>query len=229
MKPPKIRPHPKFTNIFISGSSQNLKLFTKNLDRGKSVYEEQLILQGNEEFRAWDPFRSKLCALILKKVQNIYLERNSICLYLGAATGTTISHISDILTDGLVFGIEISERSIRNLIQNMEARKNVVPILGNALNPEEYSKYIYKPVDIIYQDVSHPEQARIAINNANFYLKDNGKIILFIKSQSIDSTIKPKKVFEKEINRLTAAKFKVVEKIDIDSYATGHLSVILEK
>jgi fibrillarin-like pre-rRNA processing protein len=227
--PPKIRPHPKFTNVFMSGSSQNLKLYTINLVRGKSVYEEQLILHGNEEFRAWDPFRSKLCALIHKKVQNIYFERETTCLYLGAATGTTISHISDILTNGLIFGVEISERSIRNLIQNMETRKNVVPILGNALNPEEYSKYIYKLVDIIYQDVSHPEQARIAINNANFYLKENGKIILFIKSQSIDSTIKPKKVFNKEIKRLTEANFKVLEKIDIDSYATGHLGVILEK
>lgn len=229
MKPPAIRHHPRFSNVYMSGSLGDLRLYTKNLDRGKVVYNERLFLQGDEEFRSWDPYRSKLCALIQKKVKNIYLERNSTCLYLGAATGTTISHISDILTSGLIFGIEISERSIRQLVQIASTRKNIVPIIGNALKPEEYSKFIYKAVDVIYQDVSHPEQALIAINNADYFLKDNGKIILFIKSQSIDSTIKPEKIYEREIRRLQKEKLKVLERVDISSFAADHLGVILEK
>jgi fibrillarin-like pre-rRNA processing protein len=213
----------------MSGTSGNLKLYTKNLDIGKRVYDEHLFFQKGEEFRPWDPYRSKLCALILCQIQNIYLERNTTCLYLGAATGTTISHISDILTDGLIFGIEISERSIRQLIQSTSSRKNIIPILGNALKPENYSRLIYKPVDLIYQDVSHPEQAKIAIRNADFYLIKGGKIILFIKSQSIKSTIKPKEIFQKELNTLISEKLKILEKINIDSYAGAHLGVILEK
>ena len=84
-------------------------------------------------------------------------------------------------------------------------------------------------VDVIYQDVSHPEQALIAISNANYFLKENGKIILFIKSQSIDSTIKPERVFEREIRHLQKEKLKVIERVDINPYAADHLGVILEK
>lgn len=226
---PNIRPHPKFVNVFISGSSEKLKVYTKNLDKGNVIYGEKIILKMDEEFRLWDPYRSKLAALILRGTQKIYLERKTTCLYLGAASGTTISHISDIVSNGLIFGVEISERSLRQLIQNTSSRKNIIPILGNALNPQEYSMLIYKPVDLIYQDVSHPDQANIAIRNANLYLKEGGKIILFIKSQSIKSTVKSKEIFQNELNTLKSANLKVLEKINIDSYAGGHLGVILEK
>lgn len=229
MNQPHIRPHPKFTNIYISGSAEKLKLYTKNLDKGKTIYGERLVIKNDEEFRPWDPFRSKFAALILKGAQEIYIERTTTCLYLGASTGTTISHVSDIISKGLIFGVDISERSLRQLIQNTSSRKNIIPILGNALNPQEYSILIYKPVDLIYQDVSHPEQANIAIRNATYYLKEGGKIILFIKSQSIDSTVDPEKVYKKEMVSLKNANFKIREKININSYAANHIGLIIEK
>lgn len=49
------------------------------------------------EYRAWNPFRSKLAAAILGGVDKIYMKPGSKVLYLGAASGTTVSHVSDIV------------------------------------------------------------------------------------------------------------------------------------
>ena len=45
----------------------------------------------------WNPFRSKLAAAIVGGVGNIYMPPGSKVLYLGAANGTTVSHVSDIV------------------------------------------------------------------------------------------------------------------------------------
>ncbi len=49
------------------------------------------------EYRVWNPFRSKLAAAILGGVDQIYMPPGSKVLYLGAASGTTVSHVSDIV------------------------------------------------------------------------------------------------------------------------------------
>ncbi|MFX1310577.1 MAG: fibrillarin-like rRNA/tRNA 2'-O-methyltransferase, partial [Promethearchaeota archaeon] len=150
----EIRNHPKFHNIFITGPQDRLKLYTKNLDVGKRVYGEKLINYKGIEYREWDPFRSKLAALILENPISNFLSESLKCLYLGASSGTTISHLSDIISSGIIYGVEFSERSIRQLIQNTSNRKNIVPILGDARFPNNYAKYIFTNVDMIYQDVA---------------------------------------------------------------------------
>ena len=49
------------------------------------------------EYRAWNPFRSKLAAAILGGVDQIHIKPGAKVLYLGAASGTTVSHVSDIV------------------------------------------------------------------------------------------------------------------------------------
>lgn len=49
------------------------------------------------EYRAWNPFRSKLAAAILGGVDKIHMGPGKKVLYLGAASGTTVSHVSDIV------------------------------------------------------------------------------------------------------------------------------------
>ena len=49
------------------------------------------------EYRVWNPFRSKLAAAILGGVDQIHMPPGSKVLYLGAASGTTVSHVSDIV------------------------------------------------------------------------------------------------------------------------------------
>ena len=54
--------------------------------------------QGSKiEYRVWNPFRSKLAAAILGGVEKIHMMPGAKVLYLGAASGTTVSHVSDIL------------------------------------------------------------------------------------------------------------------------------------
>jgi fibrillarin-like pre-rRNA processing protein len=225
----EIRNHPKFYNVFISGSQERLKLYTKNLDIGKRVYGERLITYKGVEYREWDPFRSKLAALILRNPITNFLSGNLKCLYLGASSGTTISHFSDILHSGIIFGVEFSERSIRQLIQNTPNRKNVIPILADARFPESYAKYVFTDVDLLYQDVAQPRQAKIALDNCNYYLKDDGILIIVIKSQSIDSIQKPDFIYTQEKKVLEKAGYNILESINIHKYAANHIILIAKK
>jgi fibrillarin-like pre-rRNA processing protein len=225
----EIRNHPKFNNIFISGPRDKLKLYTKNLNLGSRVYGERLINYKGNEYREWDPFRSKLAAIILENPITDFLNRNLKCLYLGASSGTTISHLSDIVSEGIIYGIEFAERSMRQLIQNVSKRENVIPILGDARYPETYSNSIFTDIDLIYQDVSQPNQAEIAILNSDYYLNDKGKIIVAIKSQSIDSISKSEKIYRQEKDVFERSGYKIIESINIHRYAANHIVLIVKR
>lgn len=224
-----IRPHPKYKNVWISGIGNTLKLYTINLIPGMKVYGERLIDFKGIEYREWDPYRSKLAALILENPEVDILANLNSCLYLGASSGTTISHLSDLIPDGMIFGVEFAERSIRQLIQNMVKRQNVIPILGDANFPEEYANSIFKKVDLVYQDVAQPNQAEIAIKNCDYYLKNRGYLVLAIKSQSIDSVKKSEKVYSQEKKILENDSFNIIESANIHKYAANHLIIIAKK
>jgi fibrillarin-like pre-rRNA processing protein len=225
----EIRNHPKFYNVYISGPPENLKLYTKNLVLGDKVYGERLINYKGIEYREWDPFRSKLAALILENPITNFLNKEIKCLYLGASTGTTVSHLSDILDNGIIYAVEFAERSMRQLIQNISKRSNIIPILGDARYPTTYSNSIFTDINLIYQDVSQPNQAEIAIDNANYYLNKNGVIILAIKSQSIDSVSKSEKVYDNEKSTLEKFGFKILDNVNIHKYAANHIIFILKR
>lgn len=82
-----------------------------------SVYNEKRIsveaAEGEKtEYRVWNPFRSKLAASVLAGVDNIHIKPGGKVLYLGAASGTSVSHVSDIVgPTGAVFAVEFSHRS----------------------------------------------------------------------------------------------------------------------
>ncbi len=225
----EIRNHPKFSNVFISGPQERLKLYTKNFDIGKRIYGEKLLTYKGIEYREWDPYRSKLAALILENPLTNFLSKNLKCLYLGASSGTTISYLSDILNSGIIYGVEFAERSIRQLIQNISNRENIIPILGDARFPDSYAKYIFTQVDLIYQDVAQPRQAEIALENCNYYLKNGGILILAIKSQSIDSIQKSEITFAHEKTTLEKAGYKILDNINIRKYAANHIVLIVKK
>lgn len=166
------------------------------------VYGER-ILEGR---RLWDPFRSKLAALMLKarstaRSTRPVLARDARVLYLGAATGTTVSHVSDIVSEGLVYAVEFSPRSMRDLVRLCERRKNIVPILADAAHPEEYA-FLVEPVDLVYQDVSQRNQAEIASRNCARYLLPGGDLILMLKTRSVDVTARPEAVLQAETKNL---------------------------
>lgn len=57
------------------------------------------------EYRAWNPFRSKLAAAILGGIDQIHIKPGAKVMYLGAASGTTVSHVSDIVGPVRVFSL----------------------------------------------------------------------------------------------------------------------------
>lgn len=200
------------------------KLATVNYDKGKKVYNEELFKINDVEYRSWNPYRSKLAAAILNGLKTLAIKKSSNVLYLGAATGTTASHVSDIVDDGNVFCVELSERNMRELIRVCERRPNMLPILCDANETERYMTDVGK-CDIIYQDISAKEQAEI-MNKNRVMLKKGGYAYFIIKSQSIDISSKPSEIFKSELAKLSP-EFEIVEQIDIEPYDSMHLFVVL--
>ena len=212
--------------IFPGVFSINGRLATKNLVPGQKVYNEKLLHVDGTEYRLWDPFRSKLAAAIKKGLTHFTFKQGQKVLYLGASTGTTISHISDIIgDDGEVYAIEISPHAMKSLLKLCEKRKNIFPILGDAGKPESYDDV--PAVEAIYQDVSQPDQADILVKNASKFLK-KGFACIAIKSQSIDVTKNPKEVF-KESLAILEKHFKIVETYQLEPFDKDHLFAVLSR
>jgi len=207
------------------------RLATKNLTPGRSVYGERLIRFEGVEYRVWDAFRSKLAAAILKGVQNVPIKPGHKVLYLGAASGTTASHVSDIVGDkGQVFCVEFASRSLRELVCNVCAfRLNMSPFLEDARLPEKYAMFIQGKVDDIYCDVAQPEQAKVVADNADVFMKEQGWIMLAVKAQSIDVTKEPAVIYRQEVKVLEKRGFRVDEVIALEPYDKAHAMVVAQK
>ena len=96
-------------NIFWLQVDGEKKLATENLIPGNQVYNEKLIKVKGIEYRTWDPFRSKLAASIFNGLNDFPFKLKSDILYLGVSTGTTVSHISDIISNtGTIISTDIT-------------------------------------------------------------------------------------------------------------------------
>jgi fibrillarin-like pre-rRNA processing protein len=213
-------------SIFWIKSEGQKKLATENMVPGNQVYKEKLIIKKNIEYRLWDPFRSKLAASIMNELDYFPFENKSKILYLGASTGTTVSHISDIVgSNGIVFAVEHASRVARDFLDRVAAyRKNIVPILQDARKPKEYFS-VFGKVDVVYVDIAQPDQTQIAIDNCEMFLKKGGYFFLVIKTRSIDVTKAPKRIVKEEIEKLKE-RFEILQSIDLYPYDKDHAMVI---
>lgn len=229
-------PH-RHPGVFVARGGKEDLLVTKNLTPGESVYGEKRIsvdspstpgLDGNSdplpttktEYRVWNPFRSKLAAGILGGLDTIYMRPGSKVLYLGAASGTSVSHVADIVgPKGIVYAVEFSHRSGRDLITMATHRTNVIPIIEDARHPLRY-RMLVAMVDVIFADVAQPDQARIVGLNAFYYLKRNGGVVISIKANCIDSTAKAELVFAGEVQKLREERIKPIEQLTLGEWRT---------
>jgi fibrillarin-like pre-rRNA processing protein len=203
-----------------------VRLCTKNLTPGHSVYGERLIRYDKVEYREWNAFRSKLAGAIMKGLRESPLTVGSKVLYLGAASGTTVSHVSDIVeSSGKVYAVEFSPRVVRELIMVAQRRPNVITILGDARFPQRYRTTL-ESVDVLYVDIAQPDQAEIASYNADFYLKQGGHLLLAIKARSIDVTKEPEEIYRREVDKLNAHGFEVKQVVNLDPYDKDHVMVL---
>jgi len=207
-------------------------LVTKSLVPGEAVYGEKRIsidggVEGTKvEYRVWNPFRSKLAAGVLNGLDKIYIEPGKKVLYLGAASGTSVSHVADIVgPEGIVYAVEFSLRSGRDLINMAKKRTNVIPIVEDARTPQKY-RMLLSSVDAIFADVAQPDQARIVALNAEYFLKNGGHVVISIKASCIDSTMPPETVFAREVQILKSSKFKPMEQVTLEPYERDHAMVV---
>jgi fibrillarin-like pre-rRNA processing protein len=227
----RVKPNDKFPEIYqILLEDGAKRLGTKNLTPGLNVYGERLIKFRGTEYRVWDAFRSKLAGAIIKGLQTVPITQGSKVLYLGAASGTTPSHISDIIGEtGHIYCIEFAQRSLRDLVNNVAAyRPNISPMLEDARMPERYAMFISGKVDVIYCDVAQPEQAKLLSDNADYFLKPHGWIMLACKSQSIDVTMLPQDVYKQEARILYKRGYDVKEIIDLEPYDKAHAMIVAQ-
>jgi fibrillarin-like pre-rRNA processing protein len=227
----RVKPHPQFRAIYqVTLENGAQRLATKNLTSGRSFYGERLISHRGVQYRLWGPFRSKLAATILRNLKTLPIRPVHRVLYLGAASGTTASHISDIVEEeGHVYCVEFAPRAIRELVNNVcTFRLNMSPILEDARFPERYAMFISGKVDDVYCDIAQPEQAKILADNADLFLKKSGWIMLAVKAQSIDVTKKPSEIYKREVKVLENRGFNIEEVIHLEPYDKAHAMIVAQ-
>lgn len=188
------------------------------VSRGEGgVYNERML----GDARVWDPYRSKLAALY-HVGKGVELEPSLKVLYLGAANGTTVSHVADYA--GVVYAVEFAPRPMQDLIEVARRRRNVIPIMADATCPETY-RPVVEYVDLLYQDVAQPDQAAIAVRNSVF-LKGGGYLILMLKTRSVDVRKDPAVVFDETLAALENAGFSVLESVWLTPYHQDHAAIV---
>ncbi|KAI9668631.1 MAG: Small subunit processome complex component [Alyxoria varia] len=240
-----VEPH-RHEGVFVARGKEDL-LVTRNMTPGESAYGEKRISvedgpqqhnndmtngttdEGSKstktEYRVWNPFRSKLSAGVLGGIDELHIAPGKKVLYLGAASGTSVSHVSDIVgPTGIVYAVEFSHRSGRDLVTLAQKRPNIIPIVEDARFPNRY-RIIVDLVDCIFADVAQPDQARIVALNANTFLKHNGGVIVSIKANCIDSTKNPAQVFAHEVEKLKGGGIKPKEQLTLEPFERDHCIV----
>lgn len=227
-----VEPHMLHPGVFISKGKADT-LCTLNMVPGISVYGEKRIELGGgkgeeekKEYRLWNPYRSKLSSAIYAGVRSIYMGPGSKVLYLGGASGTTVSHVSDIIgPEGIVYAVEFSHRVGRDLVEMSKRRPNIVPIIEDARYPMKY-RMLVSMVDCIFMDVAQPDQARILALNAQAFLKNGGHYVISIKANCIDSTLEAPVVIAAELNKLKKDKLKPLEQVSLEPFERDHAVVV---
>ncbi|OBT58109.1 hypothetical protein VE04_02304 [Pseudogymnoascus sp. 24MN13] len=213
-----VEPH-RHGGIFVARGKEDM-LVTKNMAPGESVYGEKRISVENTagvnddgtpnttktEYRVWNPFRSKLAAGVLGGLDEIFIKPGAKVLYLGAASGTSVSHVADIVgPTGTVFAVEFSHRSGRDLINMATHRTNVIPIIEDARHPLRYRMRV-SMADVIFADVG-------------------GGVVISIKANCIDSTAAPEAVFTREVQKMREEKMKPLEQLTLEPFERDHCVV----
>ena len=195
------------------------RFYTESLCPGKRIYGERLTTASGKEYREWDPRRSKLSAYLHCDGKEFPFNKDSKVLYLGASSGTTASHVADVCPDGKVFCVEFAQRMFRDLVGTCGTRPNMMPILGDATKPQEYSVFV-ESVDVVYQDVAQKRQADIVCDNMDAFGAEYGMVA--VKARSEDVTASPESIFAAAEERIRERGFRITDARSIEPYEKSH-------
>jgi len=206
------------------------KLFTRTYPtaQGQQVYNEHFRTQKGKEYRSWNPYRSKLAAALLKNIPPFNLTPTSHILYLGAATGTTVSHLSDIASDGMIYAVECAPMAMTKFLQVTKTRSNIIPLHQDASHPDRYRAFVPQ-VDLIYQDIAQRQQADIFMNNFNTFAKPETQGILMVKARSIDVSLSPQQAYNQVEHTLIENGFTVNAVKILTPYDKDHAVFLVQK
>ncbi|WP_435115056.1 fibrillarin-like rRNA/tRNA 2'-O-methyltransferase [Halolamina sp. C58] len=202
------------------------------VERRTVAGEERLTTEGEPVYgeptvdgrRVWDAGRSKLGAM-LELGMDTHLSGGESVLYLGAASGTTVSHVADFA--GPTYAVEFAPRPVRDLVDVAESRPNLFPLLADARKPREYAGVVESGLDCIVQDVATRGQAEVANRNAGF-LADDGLLLAAIKARSEDVVAEPDAVFE-DVRATLGKEYELLETTRLDRYHDDHLGIVARK
>ena len=200
------------------------RLLTRNSAPGSRVYGERLITFEGVEYREFSPNRSKLGAYLRLGGLRSPFKEGSRVLYLGAASGTTASHVADIVSSGTVYCVEISPRSFRDLVKVCEERRNMVPILGDATRPQDFS-FLVEGADVVYQDIAQKNQAAIFAKAMRAFGSVSG--MLSLKARSEDVTREPREVFQEARSRLVKEGLEIQDFMELEPFEKDHAMFVV--
>ena len=162
------------------------ELWTETEAAPPSVYGERWTERDGRTLRAFDPTRSKLAAGLVRGWEGPLPEPGERWLYLGAASGTTASHVADLVgPEGAVYALERSLRPFARLLALAERWPSLLPVLADARNLVSYLALV-PPVDGLYADVAQPDQIEIVLANAREFLTGpNAAVVVALKTASM--------------------------------------------
>lgn len=202
------------------------RLYTASLAPGKRVYGERTVSSKGTEYREWDPRRSKLAAYLAKGGREFPFKIDSSVLYLGASSGTTPSHVSDICAEGKVYCVEFAPRMFRQLVANSRPRPNMIPIMADATRPSEYS-FMVGRAQIVYEDVAQKNQADILADNMETCGAEYGMVA--VKARSEDVTADPADIFKKAEARLKERGMEILDARRLEPFEDSHEMIAVRK
>jgi fibrillarin-like pre-rRNA processing protein len=218
----------KFPGVYRVTDENKSSIATKSLHPGTSVYGERLVDVDGEEYRLWSTRRSKLAAAIQNGLNEMPIQPGSRVLYLGAASGTTVSHVSDIVEQyGIVNAVEFSPRISRDLFRLATKRTNIIPIIEDARHPSRYKPVVSGPIDVVYQDVAQADQAKILYDNLSTFCSFGAWGMIAIKARSIDSAKNVDTIYQREVALLYEMGLEVVEQVNLEPLEKDHLFVVV--
>ena len=173
----------------------------------------------------WNAYKSKWKSA-LDKGLNVDLKGEENILYLGASTGSTISHIKD-KTKGFIFAVEKSPKMMIELMKLSMKSENIVPIFLDARNIEEIKKRLFKEnIDVLFQDIPSPDQVNMLIN-ASELVDSDCRIFLSLKIISVAHWTHETVLKKTEEN--LKKHFKIIESVSLEPFHKKHYFYVLKK
>lgn len=191
--------------------------------QGKNMFTRSLV-DGSR--RRWDPRHSKLMAYLALGGKRWPFHADSRVLYLGAAQGETLSHLSDVCHEGTLFGVEHSLIPFHKLHFRSRERANLYPLLADARQPQTY-RHIVSQADVVVQDVATKTQLDLFLANLAAFCGPGALGYMMVKPRCIDVARPPNKIIE-EVERGLTREHKLVERVSLHRYAKEHVCLVVK-